>query len=264
MLPEFEAIAFRSIIEKGAHTKPWLIEVDCFGTPTPYVVKLYTTDQNNSRNSTTAEVIGNIISSSFELSSPKAAFIHFPEDLRMKLPLVCNEILDNVDDRIKFGTEYIDSNFPFIPNMPKSQFSKHIDIDTLYAFDNFIRNSDRGDVKPNILLVKNGHYLIDHEMAFDIDENTIQKFNELNWEDKFGRYHIALNYLKRASKERKRQYFGTFLEYLRLLNINQLIPYFNQLENYGFSSNKELIIDYLEHIKQNSNNFVKILLTFIK
>ena len=263
MLPEYEAIAFRRIIDQGAHTKPWLVEVMTPDQPSPFVVKVYTAAQNRERNSITAEVLGNIAARSFELNVPDAALINFSEDFRMMLNQECQGVLDLADDRIKFGTSYIDRNFQFIPGMSKYRFSKHVDIDTLYAYDNFIRNGDRGERKPNILLTKNDLYLIDHEMAFDIDENTIENFSKGLWEDKFGQYHIAWSYLKKGSKSTKYGYFETFLEYLRLFNTGRLFQYFKQLEHHGYDTKQEQILPYLDHIKENSGKFVNILRRFL-
>ncbi|MEI8007747.1 MAG: HipA family kinase [Bacteroidota bacterium] len=264
MLPEFEAISFRRIIEKGAHTKPWLIEVNTDHGPTPYIVKIYTIAQNAARNSITAEVIGNVLARGFELKVPDAAIIHFPEDFRMFLNSECQVVLDLADERPKFGSEYLSPVNEFTTEISKATFERHIDLDTLYAFDNYIRNSDRGERKPNLLLHNKKAWLIDHEMAFDISEQTIDQFNNKIWEDKFGRYHLSFRYLTKARKITKDHYFETFLEYLRLLNIGILNTYFDQLEAFGYDTKRKLILDYLEHVKQNSSNFVTILRHFIR
>jgi len=264
VLPEFEAISFIRIIEKGAHTKPWLIEVGTNDGPTSYIVKIYTVAQNITHNSVTAEVLGNVLAKEFDLKVPRAAIIHFPEDFRMYLNTECQMVLDLADERPKFGSEYLDPVFEYTPEMSQRTLERHIDLDTLYAFDNYIRNSDRGERKPNLILHNKSAWLIDHEMAFDITEKTIIEFEKGKWDDKFGRSHLSLRYLKRAGKNKKARYFETFSEYLRLLNISILHEYFDQLESFGYSTNKEQILSYLEHIKENSSNFVVILKNYLR
>ncbi|KAA6342312.1 hypothetical protein EZS27_009931 [termite gut metagenome] len=42
-LPIYKAISFNAILDKGGHSKPWVVMVDLEGVPKPYVVKLYKT-----------------------------------------------------------------------------------------------------------------------------------------------------------------------------------------------------------------------------
>jgi len=176
----------------------------------------------------------------------------------------CQMTLDLADERPKFGSEYLDGSIEVPSDIQKSTFKRHIDLDTLFAFDNFIRNADRGQVKTNLLLHKKKAWLIDHEMAFDITANTNDEFNNLQWEERFWRYHLCYNHLKKASKSTKSSYFETFSEYLRLLNIGSLTSYFNQLESCGYITKRKEILAYLEYHKQNSCKFVNLLKTFLK
>jgi hypothetical protein len=232
--------------------------------PTPYVVKIYTTTQINSRNSVTAEVLSNVLAKEFDLHAPSAALIHFPEDFRMYLNAECQIVLDLADERPKYGSEYLSPSSEFATAISKSTFKRHIDPDTLYAFDNFIRNGDRGERKTNLLLHNKKAWLIDHEMAFDISENTVNEFDQGIWQDKFCRNHISYGYLVKAGKKTKDSYFETFLEYLRILNINNLTPYFDQLERHGYQTQREQILIHLQHLKQNSINFVRLLKHFVQ
>ncbi len=67
MLPIYEARNFIQVLEIGGHTKPWLVEVEIQGKLYPFVLKLYTSEQIESRNCVTAEVIGNILATMFDL-----------------------------------------------------------------------------------------------------------------------------------------------------------------------------------------------------
>lgn len=261
MLPVFKAISLKSIIEKGGHTKPWVVSVKTNDSQHSYVVKLYTSDQISSRNSVTGEVICNKLAKHFLLNSPQAALIEFDEDFRMKLGASEQVILDGKDDRIKFGTLLLESDFMFTSGLPKKTFQKNCSagLDTLFAFDNLIRNADRGS-KPNILFSDSDTWVIDHEMAFEAIEEALTELNDYkSWKEKFYKYHICYTYLKRAKKETKLTYFNDFTSMLMELRINTLTPYFNQLEQYGYDTNFVVINNYLSHINKNYRTFETLL-----
>jgi hypothetical protein len=261
MLPVYEAIQLKEVIPAEAgHTCPWVVIVNTPMGIKPYVAKLYLTDQIESRNSFTAEILGNHLAKEFDLEAPDVALINFSEDFKMKLKPDEHTQLERADERLKFGTLYIDGYKRFEPLLPKSKISRLVSIDTLYAFDNFIRNGDRGDHKPNILLTNKNAYLIDHEMAFDIDNDTVLNFENRVWEDRFARHHIFQSYLKKARK--KDFYFETFQEYLRVLNLNVLNPLFKEIERHDYETNRVQILEYLSHMKGNSGKFVTLLKGF--
>lgn len=264
MLPEYEAISFLKVIEKGGHTKPWVVIVQTPEGPKPYVVKLYTTLQIESRNSVTAEVVGNILASEFDLSAPPAALIHFSQDFIMKLGAEQQRILEQRDDRIKFGSLVIEGQYRFEPGITGSKLSKYVELDTLFAFDNFIRNGDRGSHKPNLLLTRDKGWVIDHEMALDISPSTIDDMMAGRWEDKFGLHHISHSYLKNSSKKQKLGYFNTFEEYLKTVNLATLGPYFEQLARNGHETNQANVMLYLRSVKTNLATFVTLLRDLVK
>jgi len=258
MLPIYEAISFQGIIEKGAHTKPWIVAVKTNDSVHPYIVKLYTTEQIKNRNSVTGEVISNQLAAHFLLKAPQAALINFNEDFISKLTNIERSILVNKDTRIKFGTLQIESDFSFIEGLPKKTFSNNCSagLDTFFAFDNLIRNADRGSYKPNILFSNSDTWLIDHEFAFDNIKNAYKGLNEYQeWEEKIFKYHIALPYLKKATKKTKSEYFTDFMFMLNELRINSLEGFYTQLEQQGYVTNKIVINNYLAHINKNFSNF---------
>jgi hypothetical protein len=77
------------------------------------------------------------------------------------------------------------------------------------------------------------------------------------WDKKFYESHIFFTFLKNSTVKQKKEYFNEFHEYLRLLNVETLKPYFEQLSNHGFSDKKyKFIHKYLTEMKENSSNFV--------
>jgi hypothetical protein len=267
MLPVYNAITFHSIIQKGARTKPWIVIVNANGELKPYVVKFFSWDEIEARDSVANEVLGNILAKDFGLTVPNCALIKMDEDFRMTInnPEAAS-IYDLGDDRIKFGTELLGGvNLMDTRALTPLQARKIIDIGTLFAYDNLIRNKDRKvDIRPNVLVKNRVAYLIDHEMAFDIKADTINELNPHLWDRHIYQAHLVLHYLKNSSTEAKIHYFDEFSECLRFLPVNQLQPYFKQLVNQGYSNKRHpLIVEYLTYIKQNYRNFENLLKWFI-
>ncbi len=265
MLPVYRAISFNGIIEKGGRTKPWSVLVQTSQGVKPFVVKMFDGQLVQNRDSVTNEVLGYALAKEFDLPVPEAALIEMDMDFQMSIHGADGQqAFDHADDRVKFATELIEGNYLFNPAFKKYQAAKMIELDTLYGFDNLIRNPDRGDGRPNLLVKSRSAWLIDHEQAFMIDDDTITQFHSGQWDDRFSRYHICWNYLRHAKKATKKEYFNTFGEYLRTLNVNNLHPYFQQLGNQGFSRDRHLLIKkWLREAKQNSAKFVTLLKSFI-
>ncbi len=261
MLQVYKAKKFVKVLEEGGHTRPWVIEVEN-EVQNRVVMKLYTTAQIESRNSITAEVIGNILAKEFDFSVPDILFVETTGNF---FKTIENEKLQDTllqtDERLKFASVYIDFSTKLRFGFPIQLLEKNINLEKLYAFDNFIRNGDRGEGKTNMIIQNETPeiFLIDHEMAFDLDKDTISNFQHKKWEDRFSRYHFANSYLK----EKLQVDFSEFEEYIRTLNLNKLTPYFQQLEDYGSNTQEKLIIEYLLHIKQNFMDFITLLKTTI-
>ncbi|MBT1706638.1 hypothetical protein KK062_00305 [Fulvivirgaceae bacterium PWU5] len=259
-LPEYEAISFQRIIRKGGHTEPWSVIVQTPQGPKQYIVKLYTTSQIESKNCVTAEVVGNVLAKEFDLHAPTAALIHFSNDFVMRLGREEQSVLDKRDERVKFGTELIEGHFRFESGLEETLLTKYLEVDTLYAFDSFIRNGDRGQRKPNLLLTAlDKAWVIDHEMALDFSEETKDNLIKGIWEERFTRYHISYDYLINSQTKIEEDYFNAFEELTRTVNLNILIPYFNQLEAHFYDTNRVAVLSYLQFVKQNCATFVEIL-----
>lgn len=263
MLPVYKGVSFNRVITKGGRTFPWVILVNAENSLVPYVVKLFETPLIDLRDSVTNEVVGNVLAKEFNLPVPKAALIDLDNDFISTLrDFTLIDRLEQVDQRIKFGTELLEGYY----NFDRTAFTlndvrKTIDIDSVFAFDNLIRNADRNhELKPNILLKSNSAFLIDHELGFEIQPGIVKKMMNWEWDEKFYKYHIFYNFLRNSPLRIKREYFHEFEEYLKYLNVNSLSPYFQQLISYGFSNKKHIVItNYLHEMKQNSSNFVNVM-----
>lgn len=261
MLPRFRAISFNQIIDKGGRTRPWSVLVDTPGGVRPFVVKMFTPQLINARDSVTNEVLGNVLASEFDLPAPDAALIEMDENFRSTIGDADAALAyDQADDRLKFGTALIEGNALFNPSFSKAQASKMIELDSLFGFDCLIRNRDRNEGKPNLLVKSRSAYLIDHELGFELDSDTVKDFMAGKWDPDFNRHHIFLNYLKRARKATKIHYFDEFEEHLKRMNVSKLDSFLRQLAQEGFSTHKHsLIIDWLTKAKQNSGTFAGLL-----
>jgi hypothetical protein len=256
-LPVFEAIGFQAILDKGGHSKPWVVMVNVDGSPKPYVVKLYKTADIEARNKMTAEVIGNVLAKEFDLKTPNAAIINFSDAFRMTLNESCEDILADVDERPKFGCYFLEGANSFNSDTKRSEVENIINPALLYAYDYFICNRDRTNNKPN-LIVKNGiGYLIDHELALEIEAKHLAFDQTLAMDYRY-KNHLFYNHLKKQRGDKK-HIFDEFELYLSNLNLHQLDSYFLQLEQMGFNTQKDQIFEYWNKIKGKSTIFVKIL-----
>jgi hypothetical protein len=267
VLPVYRATSFRRLIDKGGRTIPWLVLVDVDGSQAPYVVKVFDTPLIENRDSVTNEVLGNVLAKEFNLEVPSAALIEFDEEFRMTIrdPYAL-ELLEQRDDRLKFGCQFIENCFLLHPGVLSEQELGEIpEVETIFAFDNLIRNRDRNNGKPNLLLQKkNNIILIDHELGFEVTEKTTLEITDRNWDSRFYEYHVFYAHLAAGKPADKLQYFGEFEEYLRTLNINSLSPYIQQLRNHGYKTDKQdIILNYLRTAKMNYSNFANILRSVI-
>jgi hypothetical protein len=255
MLPIYEAIDILEVIPaEVGHTKPWVVVANTPQGLKKFIVKLYTVPQAENH-CVCNEVIGNVLSGQFGLQAPPAAFIHIPDELDMALKPENQEQYYNADTRLKFATEEV-QNKSYITGLSRTQINKRISMDTLYAFDNLIRNADRGQQKTNLLITNRAAYLIDHELILKPNEICGIDLENFNIEDKFSRYHIFYRLLKKSRKVNKINFFDEFSEYLRVVNFNCLASYFQQLRNEGFTVNENEILNWFNQIKQNQVTFV--------
>jgi hypothetical protein len=257
MLPVYEAIDIIKVIpETVGHTQPWVVLANTPYGLKSFVAKLYTAHQVNNNNSVTNEVISNVLASQFDLKVPPGALIDIPESLQFKKPVELQIQYGKADPRLKFATEMLPNVNAAVPSLSKSFYSRRISLDTLYAFDNMIRNADRGQQKTNLLLGSKGAFLIDHEYTLHQNRITGVDWDNFEIDPVFTQHHLMYPYLKKSIKPKKQHYFDEFLEYLRTLNTNALSVYFAQLSSEGFNTKSININSWLSQVKQNSTTFV--------
>lgn len=252
-LPILKATSFNHIIQLGGHSKPWIVST----LEGSYVTKLYKTIDLEARNKMTAEVLGNLLAKEFDFNVPKAAIIEFDDNFRMSLGMEEEEILSTLDERSKFGSLYLNESYLYSPltNYPLEGL---IAMDTLYAFDYFICNRDRTQLKPNLLIKDNEAILIDHEMALEINQDTTTNFNQDKWDSRY-KYHLFYERLKSSTNEEKKYFFTDFLFYLQELRWNKFEDIFVQLQDLGFEPQKETLKAYFNAVCQNPDKYVNIL-----
>lgn len=260
MLPKYDAIEITGFIpEKSGHTKPWVVTASTPLGLKSFVVKLYSTQQVDDMYCVNNEVFCNILASEFDLQAPKCALIEIPESITMNLSSEQQLQFMNSDPRPKFATEYISNVNSAVIGLPKDIYKKRISMDTLYAFDNLIRNGDRGHPKSNLLLAPDVAYLIDHELALRSQDIVTVNIRELQLEGKFTQEHLFYSYLKKAKVKTKQTYFNDFSESINHLNINILNPYIKILLDEGYKNNQPEIYYWLNEVKQKFTMFVNIL-----
>lgn len=259
MLPVYKAQSFSNIMVGGS-TKPWLILVNVNEEPVPYVVKLYKKEHVDQTFAVAKDVYCSVLARLFKLGTPDSALIEFDEDFISQLtPELRNELISK-DSRIKFGTKLVQGAYQYIETSHKDYFHKY-NIETIYAFDNFIKNPDRRDGKSNILLKGTNSFLIDHELALSINQQTIDDFHNNNW-IYYKQRHIFYNYLREKHVDTKRQYFANFSELLIKANFDILDNYNSQLVDYEHINDYKYyeIKNYLCTLQQYPEKFVKLLI----
>ena len=203
MLNIYKAIEIIGIIpEASGRTKPWVVLAETLQGIEPFVVKLFTTDQIEATNCLTNEVVCNVLAGEFDLKTPEMALIEIPESLVMRKNIVFQNQYFETDERLKFATKQLSNVNTAMKELGKVFYKKRIDLETLYAFDNMIKNADRGQMKTNLLINNYAAYLIDHELALRPSEiNNLSIVTELP-DYKFSKYHLFYRYLKKEKIKR--------------------------------------------------------------
>jgi hypothetical protein len=254
-IPVLSAIQIKNeaIPENTGHNRPWIVTVNTATGLQSFVVKLYDFKQVEDLHCVTNEIIGNILAREFDLKTPECALIDIPDELALTLPADMQQQFEQADERLKFGTYYLEGVASFVYNIDKKRLKERISLDTLYAYDNMICNQDRGTYKPNLLLDKEDAFLIDHEFCFKEDMMRAD-IDQTEFSPSCTKYHLSYPYLK--SSKKKETFFDDFLFYLQGLRVSALKPYFLQLREEGFTDYSEPIIYRIEQIKQKSTTFV--------
>ena len=262
MLPELNAIAFEYQITFESRTHPWVVLAQTNGlAPEPYVVKLFSKDEVEKNYALAKEVFATALANEFELSRPGPALINL--NTAEFLSTLSNDFVQQIyakDHRVKFGCRYINGTFPFNDNLPLSYYDQFDDIDSIFAFDNFIHNTDRNKGKPdNIRFKESNYYLIDHEYSLAVTQNILDEFDNGKWVYEFAN-HIFYHYL--LLQKDKSGYFEHFENKLTTFNPDFLDSYEVQLQKHQFKppyNDYQLLKSYLNQIKRKSKTFIKLL-----
>ena len=140
------------------------------------------------------------------------------------------------------------------------------EIESIFAFDVFIHNTDRRKLKPNFLIKEEEYCLIDHELSLNMNESLIERIRQSDFSYLYNnpiyKEHIFLAPLKKLNKKLNLR-FENFEYHLNSLNLKKLDSVKNQLEEIGISTNDySLIKSYIAEIKLRSGAFIKMLNNF--
>jgi len=257
MIPIYSAIEKVANLTGGT-TFPWKVLALTNDGPKPYVVKLFTQKHVDQTSAVAREVFGNVLAGFFGLNCPSPALIRFDDIFFDTLSDTDKKDLKEKDQRISFGSEFVEGAINFHKNTPRSILNRY-EIDSIYSFDNLINNVDRNNRKPNILLKSRECFLIDHELSLEISEKTIDSF--LANERYYPHFeHLFHRYLTTCKQHEKEEFFGTFEETIRFINFRKLDSFKDVLvANSHPVKDYEILMKYLTTIKNNSSNFVKML-----
>ncbi len=265
----YDAISFQEIVDSGGSTYPWrVMVVDEDKQLKPFLVKMFTERQLTQQHAIAKELFGNMLARQFELRVPDAGLVNF-SNIFVEHQLTVNEknILLTKHQGLKFGCEWINGMQIVDPNNLKSHL-KEYDLATIFAFDNFVLNLDRGGYrnKPNLLINDDDFLLIDHEQLFyfsdDVDASdnpVITDFKNDVWNYQAEK-HLFYPLLKSLPSRTKKDIFGTFWHYLKDLNVNVLDEGAAFLRQNNVSiGNYALIKDYITEIKSKPDKFCDLL-----
>ncbi|WP_439490577.1 HipA family kinase [Algoriphagus sp.] len=261
MFPTYKAVKLLKVIAvEHGHTEPWVVLCEGENKLEAFVVKIFTEEHLLEKPRVHGEFCGTWMAGEFDLLTPEVAWIEMDQDFILSLSPELEQKLDFHDDRLKFGSKVLPQFQHFPTGFNNSQFVKYLPVDRLFAFDNFIRNADRGSHKPNLLLTpEEDAFLIDHEYALEIDSSTISDIQNFILPGRFSSTHIAYPVLVSGSANQKQHYFEEFEIYLRSLNLKVLGRVLGEVGNQGYQAELGMIMDYFKFIQSNPTIFVNLL-----
>lgn len=260
MLPIYNAISYEKRIEKGGRTRPIIVTVrDEHQTLKQYVVKLYSKQEVEQSQTVAREVLTMALAKEFDLCTPSPALIRLTTPFLETLPDELQKEIKQKDSRLKFGCEYLSDAHNFGTNLPKNTLEGLLRVDTVFAFDNLVRNFDRRTEKPNLLLLNHDIYLIDHEYCLSITADHVTDVEINNWTYNY-KGHVFYPFLSSHTRKTQEQYFDEFEELLKRLDVSTIKSYVAQLEKLSIPTpDIEILEYYLLQTKKNSHKFVTLL-----
>ena len=266
----YRAATFIRVIESGGSTYPWVVLVaDENSRLQKFVVKLFTPRQMADIHPVAKEVFGNLLAREFELPVPDIALVEFSEAFIQSLPVEIKEdFLSKKHQGLKFGCALMEDT-QIVDAARLKPHLKSYDLGTVFAFDSFVMNLDRGGFrdKPNLLVDDEGFVLIDHEQIFPFanDNETYNDSVIRNFENGLSLYpfnkHLFFPALKALHNNDKNTTFDTFFEYLNRLNTNALDEPASFLGHKNISVGNYLLLkNYMITVKSKADIFRKTLM----
>jgi hypothetical protein len=259
MLPVLQAINITGFLEGGS-TRPLKVIVLKNGLPCAFAVKIYKKKHIDQSFSVAKDVYASILAKELGMDTPVPALIDFNKDFIKELDEPYMNELKDADTRLKFGTELIDGAFQFLETLHREGLKKY-EIESIYAFDNLIKNTDRKTEKgkSNILMKGTNAYLIDHELTFEGLQQAIIDFPNGKWVY-WKEGHIFYSFLKHGHNHEKMNYFKDFFHSLNNVNLDVLDKYSEQLIELGHHTGEkyQLIKEYLCKIQKDSEKFINL------
>lgn len=258
ILQELKLVGIEGVFPGGS-TRPLLIRAE---NPenriSPYILKLYKTDNIKQNFTVAKEIIVSKLANSFDLPVPEFGIINF--DHKYLTDFYDNERISKIDLGHKFCSNFKSGYVIFNPLVSNS-FLKPYHLENVFAFDNIILNTDRGGYrnKPNLLVSDEDFLLIDHELTLPFIDNH-SRGKEIDYKNKFNSYnhtkHIFYNNLKKIKN--KSELFDEFHECLKSLNINDFHSILDDFQSFNIEfGEKNTIFGYLNWIKNNRDYICK-------
>lgn len=266
MIKVYKALSFQGIIN-GGKTSPWLVLVNAEGTVKPFVVKLFDREKHFEGDALSREVIGNVLAKQFGLDVPQCALIDM-EDPAFASSILNNKALErfrSLKIKIAFGTAYLYPHFCFFYDIFRSTApTEHFKIDSVFAFDIMIRNTDRNYQRPNLLVHGGLTYLIDFESSFQLRKDSLGDILARIKTHTFYYMHVFHSLLCNWEADKKEKLFEDFFTRLASADFSILDAYMAQLQDIGFVIQQyQQITAHLEAVKQDRLLFYNALRSLI-
>lgn len=258
LLPVFPALHFVERL-KGGSTHPWVVLVlGASGKPEKYVVKPFRPSLQPTIAQTANEVLAAQLASAFDLVRPEPALIEFTPTFRSTLAPAERQQIQGAENNMYYGCRLLEGAYPWSLALSNATTAQY-DSATIYAFDNLICNVDRRPAKPNLLVVAEEAYVIDHELACAIPGRTFARLREGVWEHNY-QGHLFYQSLRSANHQFVDELFIEFADNLRRLNIDLLLRSLDQLLEHGVPVGEVPgFIQYLRYQKAHSQQFATLL-----
>ncbi len=228
------------------------------GKPQKFVVKPFRALHQRQYTPLVSEVFGAVLAGEFELPHPEPALVEFSAAFQATLAAPEVQQLHGIDSNLHYGCQLLDGAYPYAPALTAAAIAQY-DAETIYAFDNLIRNMDRRAGKPNLLLFEQEAYLINHELSCLVPDNTVDQLQQGRWEHNY-REHLFYPTLRNPTLFAADNAFIEFTNFLRRLNPDVLRPYLDQLVAHRIPvRDVEGFIRYPCYQKAHSHQFTALL-----